>query len=129
MSIEYIRRTPTTNQEYYNKQLEQAVNELVNRVNINYSKVTTSDIRRPFVNKSDIYALNFLNADKELIYQIGINDPFKAGAQHIGYEDYKEYQFDVPLKNFKVVVPQEVEASYIELVRRTHNNELIIMDI
>jgi hypothetical protein len=42
MSIEYIRRTPTTNQEYYNKQLEQAVNELVNRVNINYSKVTTS---------------------------------------------------------------------------------------
>ncbi len=41
MSIEYIRRTPTTNQEYYNKQLEQAVNELVNRVNINYSKVTT----------------------------------------------------------------------------------------
>ena len=42
MSIEYIRRTPTTNQEYYNKQLEQAVNELVNRVNINYKKLTAS---------------------------------------------------------------------------------------
>ena len=42
MSIEYIRRTPTTNQEYYNKQLEQAVNELVNRVNINYKKLTVS---------------------------------------------------------------------------------------
>ena len=42
------------------------------------------DIKRPFLNKSDIYAVNFLNADKELIYQIGINDPFKAGAQHIG---------------------------------------------
>jgi hypothetical protein len=42
MAIEYIRRTPTTNQEYYNKQLEQAVNELVNRVNINYKKLTTS---------------------------------------------------------------------------------------
>jgi len=87
------------------------------------------DIRRPFVNKSDIYALNFLNADKELIYQIGINDPFKAGAQHIGYEDYKEYQFDVPLKNFKVVVPSEVEASFIELVRRSHDNKLIVMDL
>ena len=87
------------------------------------------DIKRPFLNKSDIYAVNFLNADKELIYQIGINDPFKAGAQHIGYEDYKEYQFDVPLKNFKVVVPQEVEASFIELVRRTHDNKLIVMDL
>ncbi len=42
MAIEYIRRTPTTNQEYFNKQLEQAVNEIVNRVNINYKKVTTS---------------------------------------------------------------------------------------
>ena len=42
MSIEYIRRTPTTNQEYYNKQLEQAVNEIVNRVNINYKKLTVS---------------------------------------------------------------------------------------
>lgn len=42
MSIEYIRRTPTTNQEYYNKQLEQAVNELVNRANIPYRKITTS---------------------------------------------------------------------------------------
>lgn len=42
MAIEYIRRTPTTNQEYYNKQLEQAVNELVNRININYKKLTTS---------------------------------------------------------------------------------------
>lgn len=42
MAIEYIRRTPTTNQEYYNKQLEQAVNELVNRSNIPYSKVTVS---------------------------------------------------------------------------------------
>ena len=42
MAIEYIRRTPTTNQEYYNKQLEQAVNELVNRVNIPYTKVASS---------------------------------------------------------------------------------------
>lgn len=42
MAIEYIRRTPTTNQEYYNKQLQQAVNELVNRSNIPYKKITVS---------------------------------------------------------------------------------------
>jgi hypothetical protein len=123
-----IRRTPTTDKISKIFSLNLSSNNIeIKEINNDYP--LKRDIKRPFINKSDIYALNFLNADKELIYQIGINDPFKAGAQHIGYEDYKEYQFDVPINNFKVVVPQEVEASYIELVRRTHNNELIIMDI
>ena len=123
-----IRRTPATDK------ISKIFNLNLDSNNIQITAIDNDfplkrDIRRPFVNKSDIYALNFLNADKELIYQIGINDPFKAGAQHIGYEDYKEYQFDVPLKNFKVVVPQEVEASFIELVRRSHDNKLIVMDL
>ena len=42
MAIEYIRRTPTQNQEYFNQQLTQAVNTMVNRLNIPYKKVTTS---------------------------------------------------------------------------------------
>ena len=123
-----IRKTPTADKisKIFNLNLS-SNNIEVKGINKDYP--LKRDIRRPFVNKSDIYALNFLNADKELIYQIGINDPFKAGAQHIGYEDYKEYQFDVPLKNFKVVVPQEVEASFIELVRRSHDNKLIVMDL
>jgi hypothetical protein len=123
-----IRRTPATDKIAKIFNLNLSSNEIeVKGINKDYP--LKRDIRRPFVNKSDIYALNFLNADKELIYQIGINDPFKAGAQHIGYEDYKEYQFDVPLKNFKVVVPSEVEASFLELVRRSHDNKLIVMDL
>ena len=127
-SQKLIRRTPATDKisKIFNLNLSSNNIEITE---INNDLPLKRDIRRPFVNKSDIYALNFLNADKELIYQIGINDPFKAGAQHIGYEDYKEYQFDVPLKNFKVVVPQEVEASFIELVRRSHDNKLIVMDL
>ena len=39
MAIEYIRRTPTQNQEYFNQQLTQAVNTMVNRLNIPYEKV------------------------------------------------------------------------------------------
>ena len=42
MAIEYIRRTPTQNQEYFNQQLTQAVNEMVNRLNIPYEKVRVS---------------------------------------------------------------------------------------
>ena len=42
MAIEYIRRTPTQNQEYFNQQLTQAVNTMVNRLNIPYEKVTVS---------------------------------------------------------------------------------------
>jgi hypothetical protein len=123
-----IRKTPTTDKisKIFNLNLSSS-NIEIKGINMDYP--LQRDIRRPFVNKSDIYSLNFLNADKELIYQIGIEDPFKAGAQHIGYEDYKEYQFDVPLKNFKLVVPQEVDASYIELVRRSYDNQLIVMDM
>lgn len=42
MAIEYIRRTPTQNQEYFNQQLTQAVNTMVNRLNIPYEKVRVS---------------------------------------------------------------------------------------
>lgn len=42
MAIEYIRQTTTTNQAYFNKQLLNAVNEIVNRVNINFVKITTA---------------------------------------------------------------------------------------
>ena len=42
MAIEYVRRTPTTNQEYFNSQLQQAINQIVNRVNIDYTKITTA---------------------------------------------------------------------------------------
>ena len=42
MAIEYVRRTSGTNQEYFNKQVQQAINDLVNRANINYRKITTT---------------------------------------------------------------------------------------
>ena len=42
MAIEYIRRTPTQNQEYFNQQLTQAVNTMVNRLNIPYEKIRVS---------------------------------------------------------------------------------------
>tara|TARA_B100000212_G_scaffold286331_1_gene226991 strand:+ start:472 stop:855 length:384 start_codon:yes stop_codon:yes gene_type:complete len=42
MAIEYVRRTSGTNQEYFNKQAQQAINDIVNRVNIPYRKVTTT---------------------------------------------------------------------------------------
>ena len=83
------------------------------------------DIKRPFINKSDIYALNFYNADNNLVYQIGIGDPFKAGVQHIGYENSKQFILNIGIKNFKVIVPQEVDVSSLKLVRRTYENEFI----
>jgi hypothetical protein len=42
MAIEYVRRTSGTNQEYFNKQVQQAINDLVNRANINYRKITVT---------------------------------------------------------------------------------------
>lgn len=83
------------------------------------------NIKRPFINKSDIYALNFYDNEMNLLYQIGIGDPFKVGAQHIGYENSKQFIFEVPLKDYKVVVPFDINPTYVRLVRRADGNELI----
>jgi hypothetical protein len=119
-----IRRTPATDKisKIFNFNLS---NNNIEIKGIDNDYPLKRDIRRPFVNKSDIYALNFLNADKELIYQIGIGDPFKVGAQHIGYEKSKQFIFEVPLKDYKVVVPSDINPTYVRLVRRADGNKLI----
>ena len=43
-------------------------------------------IKDPMIRKNDIYALEFYNSENELIYNIGIGDPFMVRLQHIDME-------------------------------------------
>tara|TARA_B100000424_G_scaffold83709_1_gene62633 strand:- start:390 stop:893 length:504 start_codon:yes stop_codon:yes gene_type:complete len=84
-------------------------------------------IRDPMVRKNDIYALEFYNSENELIYKIGIGDPFMVRLQHIDMEDKEHYAFEAPISNFNVVIPMDINPNYISLIRR--NNENIYSEV
>ena len=54
---------------------------------IELEKPNKKDIMRPIIKKNDIYVVNFFNNDNELIYKLGIGNPFEIKIQHIGYAD------------------------------------------
>ena len=79
-------------------------------------------IRDPMIRKDDIYALEFYNSENELVYKIGIGDPFLVRLQHIDMEDKEHYAFEAPISNFNVVIPTDIKPSYVSLIRRSNQN-------
>ena len=77
--------------------------------------------------RNDIYALEFFNKDNELIYKLGIGDPFMLRLQHIDMENEDHYGFEAPITNFEVVIPKNLDPSYVSLIKR--NNENIYSEI
>ena len=94
---------------------------------INIEKPNPLLIKDPILRKDDIYALEFYNNKDELIYKLGIGNPFLVRAQHIGMEDEQHFNFEVPLKNFEIVIPNYIDPSYVSLIKR--NNENIYSEI
>ena len=79
-------------------------------------------IRDPMFRKNDIYGLEFYNNENELLYKIGIGDPFMVRLQHIDMEDEEHFAFEAPISNFNVVTPPEINPSYISLIKRSTQN-------
>ena len=97
----------------------------VNSVSI--GKPNPKLIRDPMLRRNDIYALEFFNKDNELIYKLGIGDPFMLRLQHIDMENEDHYGFEAPITNFEVVIPKNLDPSYVSLIKR--NNENIYSEI
>ena len=79
-------------------------------------------IKDPMIRKNDIYGLEFYNSENELIYKIGIGDPFMVRLQHIDMEDKEHFAFEAPISNFNVVIPIDINPSYVSLIRRNNQN-------
>ena len=79
-------------------------------------------IHDPMIRKNDIYGLEFYNSENELVYKIGIGDPFMVRLQHIDMEDKEHYAFEAPISNFNVVIPIDINPSYVSLIRRNNQN-------
>jgi hypothetical protein len=88
------------------------------------------DIRRPFIKKTDKYVVNFYDNENQLIYQLGIGNPFEIKIQHIGYvdkhnhdHDHNEFIFeDSRVSNVKLVIPSNINPQFISLSKRAINN-------
>ena len=103
-----------------------------NKIKINSikkEKPNKKNIRRPFLKKTDIYSVDFLNKDSELIYQLGIGNPFEVKIQHIGYADKHSHSHDhshsddyiiddANLSNLQLVIPSELDPASISLSKR-----------
>ena len=116
----YFDRPDTnTNQKIFNLSLSKDTIK-VNSTSI--EKPNPKLIKDPIFRKNDIYGLEFYDKDNELIYKIGIGDPFMVRLQHIDMEDKDHYAFEAPISNFNIVIPLDINPSYISLIRRNNQN-------
>ena len=79
-------------------------------------------IRDPMITKKDIYGLEFYSSENELIYNVGIGDPFMVRLQHVDMENEDHFFFEAPITNFNVVIPMDINPSYISLIKRNNQN-------
>jgi len=79
-------------------------------------------IRDPMITKNDIYGLEFYNSENDLVYKVGIGDPFMARLQHVDMEDEDHFSFEAPITSFNVVIPLDIKPKYVSLIRRNNQN-------
>ena len=115
----FDRPDSNSNQRIFNLSLSKD-SVIVNSTNID--RPNPNLIKDPMIRKNDIYGLEFYNSDNELIYKIGIGDPFMVRLQHIDMEDKEHFAFEAPISNFNVVIPIDINPSYVSLIRRNYQN-------
>lgn len=99
---------------------------VLNKIDI--KQPNKKDIRRPYVKKTDKYVVNFYNKESELIYQLGIGNPFEIKIQHIGYVDKDNHHHDkfvfedYKASDVKLVIPSNINPQFISLSKRASNN-------
>ena len=115
----FDRPKSNTNQKVFNLSLSK------DAIKVNTTTIERPNpklIKDPMIRKNDIYGLEFYNNKNELVYKMGIGDPFTVRLQHINMEDREHYAFEAPISNFNVVIPVDINPSYISLIRRNNQN-------
>tara|TARA_B100001142_G_scaffold329523_1_gene393150 strand:- start:1799 stop:4372 length:2574 start_codon:yes stop_codon:yes gene_type:complete len=92
-------------------------------------KSNNKTIKESRISFRDIYVLTFYDEDKSPIYEVGIGNPFEARIQHIGYENESVFRVDIPIKNFKISVPDQIDPTFISLSKNENNIFEIIKSI
>ena len=108
-----------TNQKIFSLSLS---NEAIKVNKIEIEKPAPKLIRESAMRKNDLYGLEFYDNNNDLIYKLGIGDPFLVRLQHIDMEDKEHFAFEAPITNFKVVIPLDINPTYVSLIKRNNQN-------
>lgn len=130
--LELLSLSPST------EKTEKIVKIKFDKNNLDVESITTDKpkkvfIRKPIVKRSDKYAVSFYDNEMNLIYEMGIGDPFSPRIQHIGYEDQNVFHVDKDFDvNLDIVIPNEIIPSYISISERqigTDFKQISIIDL
>lgn len=97
--------------------------------NIRTGEVKKEYIKNNRINSRDKYMITFHDKDMNPIYNLGLGNPFNARVQHIGFEDEGIFNIDIPLKNFKIAYPHDLNPYFITYSKRTENNTFKAMEV
>ncbi len=89
---------------------------------IELKKPNPNLIKDPILRKKDIYGLEFYDRKDNLLYVLGIGDPFRTRVQHIDFDDDRHFNNEVPIDSFNVVIPNNINPSSVRLVKRNKEN-------
>ena len=97
-------------------------NESIMVKNVSIEKPNPKIVRDTFLRKGDIYGLEFYDQNNEVIYRLGIGDPFIVRMQHIDMEEREHFSFEAPILDFRIVVPKNLNPHSVSLIRRDNQN-------
>ena len=78
-----------------------------------------------FVSDDDKYAIKLFDNSGRNLITIGIGNPFYASYEHIGYEEKAYMGGPVSSNKVSIVIPLEIDPSYLIISRRDVTGKLI----
>ena len=76
-------------------------NESILVKNVSIGKPNPKIVRDTFLRKDDMYGLEFYDQNNEVIYRLGLGDPFIVRMQHIDMEEREHFSFEA---QFQILV-------------------------
>ena len=104
-------------------------NESLKVNSIKSNTVLNNQIKSTRISKKDIYSLTFYNTEMNPVFQLGIGNPFEIRVQHIGYEDAGNFVFDIPISNYSVAIPSNIDAAFVSINKRIEGNRFDIVSL
>ena len=99
----------------------------LSNTNIDISIIEVTKVKKEFVknnniNFNDKYIITFHDKEMNPIYALGLGNPFETRLQHIGYEKESIFNIEIPIKNYKIAYPSDLDPYFITYSKRSINN-------
>jgi len=102
--------------------------------NIDIDSLQVNKAQREFIKNNSIsfkdkYMITFHDNDMKPIYTLGLGNPFETRFQHIGFEKESIYSVEIPIKNYKIAFPKDLDAYFITYSKRSNNNTFEAIEV